>query len=247
MEIPFGFFETIFAVRGRPVLAQQHVERLIASGVALGFPVPSREEIVREIKRAASGTGDQEEAVVRCEWVTRSLQPDPGAWQLRTSAGPIPPEVISRRANGRVFVLDASFARQMPEYKTIGDAARMLARREAARRNTDEALFSDRSGRVLEGASTNVFALSGDVLRTPPNGGILPGTVRAWVLENAPNLGFRVEEVHLTVEDLLGGSFLTSSLTPLAPIRSVNGQGAASLGKRYLELSESFRLVFPPV
>ena len=134
----------------------------------------------------------------------------------------------------------------MPGFKTVGDAARMLARREAAHRNADEALFSDRNGRVLEGASTNIFASSGDVLRTPPAGGILPGTVRAWVIQNAPLAGFRVEEAPLTEEDLLGGSFLTSSLTPLAPIRSVNGQRSAPLGKRYLALNEAFRFILPP-
>lgn len=241
-KIPFGFFETILALRGDAVLATEHTERLISSAQKLGLPTPSSAEVMGGIQRAAREVADRLEAVIRCEWSTEAASPDDGAWRLLTSAGEIPPEVISRRANGRVIILDSSFARQMPAYKTIGEAARILARREAARRNADEALFSTRDGLLLEGGSTNIFALSGAVLRTPPLGlGILPGTVRAWVMENAHIAGLRVEEAALTPNDLIGGSFLTSSLTPLAPIRSVNGRPARTLGPSYLELAEAFR------
>ena len=53
----------------------------------------------------------------------------------------------------------------------------VLATREARRAGAVEALIVDSQGRVLEGTSSNVFAVAGGRLLTPPEElGILPGT-----------------------------------------------------------------------
>jgi branched-subunit amino acid aminotransferase/4-amino-4-deoxychorismate lyase len=96
-------------------------------------------------------------------------------------------------------------------------------------------------GRVLEGTATNVFAVDGDTLLTPPvEAGILPGIVRAWVIENASRAGWSVKARLLGRDDLLGGSFLTGSLTCLAPIQSVDGQTAQAAGERFDQLAGLF-------
>ena len=60
----------------------------------------------------------------------------------------------------------------------------LLAIREARRRGAVEAFIVDARGSVLEGTTSNVFFVKGDVLVTPPeDAGILAGITRAHVLE----------------------------------------------------------------
>ncbi|HEX6642003.1 MAG TPA: aminotransferase class IV, partial [Thermoanaerobaculia bacterium] len=100
----------------------------------------------------------------------------------------------------------------------------------------NEALFVDRDGRVLEGTATNAFALNGSTLITAARG-ILPGIVRASVLEHAGVLGLDVIERAPTVDELCDGGFLTSSLTLLAPLVEIDGRACRALGRAFAELS----------
>jgi branched-chain amino acid aminotransferase len=110
-------------------------------------------------------------------------------------------------------------------------AACVLGLRAALAAGADEGLFVDGRGRVLEGTNTNVFAVSGDTLVTA-RVGILPGIVRGWVIEHAARVIFRAP----TVEELREGSFLTSSLTTLAPIVSVDGLRCRKPGAMFTKL-----------
>jgi branched-subunit amino acid aminotransferase/4-amino-4-deoxychorismate lyase len=238
-----GLFETMLAVRGRPFEAEAHCDRLISSARALGFPAPSRSDLNRALSAAAERVAALEEAAVRCFWVAvREPLDDFGSWMIEATAGAIPPATIARRESGRVVTLEASFRRALPAFKTTSHAAAVVALREANGRGADEALFVDGEGHILEGATTNVFAVVGETLITPPiAAGLLPGITRAWVIRNAPRIGYRVEEGRLTREELLRGSFLTGSLTTIAPIRSLDGMGCASLDERFRELVRIFR------
>ena len=105
----------------------------------------------------------------------------------------------------------------------------------------DEGFFTTDTGAILEGTSTNIFAIDGNVLSTPPvSAGLLPGIVREWVLRNAEAAELTVTTRSLDREDLLAGSFMTSSLTLLAPVRSVDGHPARDPGDRVRELSRLF-------
>lgn len=239
---PLGLFETILAIRGHCVLEAHHVERLRSSAECLGLPTPSPVQVSEFIRESAALIGHLDEGVVRCNWFTESEDPgDASRWKLEASSGRLPALVSTRRESGRVIMLDRSFVRAMPRFKMIGDPARSLATHAIQRMGADEGLYIDSSGNILEGASTNVFAVDGAKLRTPPvAAGLLPGTVRAWVIANGADAGYEVEEAPLRREDLLRGSFLTSSLTPIAAVRSVDGIATKGLDKRYQELVRLF-------
>ena len=93
-----------------------------------------------------------------------------------------------------------------------------------------EALVVNRDGRVVEGTTSNVFAVVDGALVTPPiDQGVLEGITRARVLDLARELGIEVRYQSLTPEAMRAADeiFLTSSIRELAPIVSLDGKQIA--------------------
>lgn len=226
-----GLFETMRVVRGRIVQLEEHLQRMLASSRALSFPIPDEDAFRRAASKAAKGVATLDEAALRCMHIAASEN----EWRLIATVGPIPETTLRRRRRGRAITL--AHARTLPQHKLTSYAASTIGLREAIAKNADEGLFLDRKGRVLEGTATNVFAIDGDTLLTAPvRDGILPGVVRAWVLANARQLGLTVIERAPTLDELRAGSFLTSSLTTLAPIRVLDGRACRAPSRAFAEL-----------
>ena len=118
--------------------------------------------------------------------------------------------------------------------------------REARAAGAHEALLLDARGYVTEGSSSNVFAVSGGVVRTPPLGaGILEGVTRGVVLTIARALGVRAEELPLRPEELEGADevFITSTVREIVPVIAIGerGVGAGRPGPVTERLHREFR------
>ena len=209
-----GLFETMLVVGGQVSNIDAHFARLSASAAALGCPAPDAGAFRSAVARAAKKKGLTPESALRCVYAE-----DVDGWRMVVTAFPIPATTLRRREGARVITLDRTFVRSLPEHKMTSYAVCTLGLRQAIAAGADEALFVDSRGHVLEGTSTNVFAVSGDTLITARDG-VLPGIVRASVIEQATHVIYRPP----TIEELRAGSFLTSSLTGIAPIVSINGE-----------------------
>ncbi len=224
-----GLFETMLVVRGQTFDLPEHFGRMAASAAALGFPAPDERAFRTAVTRAAKKKGLTPECALRCLYAEDST-----GWRLVATTFPIPAATLRRRKGARVIMLARDLVRSLPEHKLTSYAASMVGLRQAIDAGADEGLFVDRRGRVLEGTTTNVFAIDGDTLITARDG-ILPGIVRARVIEQASRVIYRPP----TVEELRNGSFLTSSLTTLAPIRFVDGVRCAPPGPLFAKLLRS--------
>jgi branched-subunit amino acid aminotransferase/4-amino-4-deoxychorismate lyase len=239
-----GLFETLHLTGGRAVLAHEHIARMQRSARELGFASPAGSDLEDLI--AAALADERAESALRIDWIAtgddlESIE----SWTLSSSLRPIPEVTLRRREGAHVILLDHSAARSLPRHKMIAHSAAFLALREAVERGANEALFTDCSGRILEGTSTNVFAVPGTTLITAPvKAGILPGVVRQWVLTQAPLMGFSVEKRPPTREELLAGAFVTGSLTTLAPVVTVDGVEAEDRGEIFHELRRLYRETF---
>ena len=101
----------------------------------------------------------------------------------------------------------------------------LLAIRAAKARGGAEALVVDAAGRVLEGATSNVFAVVQGKLVTPPeSAGILAGITRRYVIDAARRSGLQVDESALPLETLAAADevFITSSIRELVPVVKVD-------------------------
>jgi branched-chain amino acid aminotransferase len=119
--------------------------------------------------------------------------------------------------------------------KTLAYTDAILALIEARRTGADEVLFLDTAEHCSEASASNLFAVIGGTLATPPTScAALPGITRRAVIEVAAELGLSVDERPFGLAELNGAdeAFLTSSLRGIAPLVRVSGHpiGTATPG-----------------
>jgi branched-subunit amino acid aminotransferase/4-amino-4-deoxychorismate lyase len=239
-------FETFRVDAGRPRFWPRHMERLVLSAATLGFPVPPAPARLREGVAellAAAGLAD---AVVRIT-VTRGI---PGGRPARTGsswmeAAPLEGRLWrgTRSGAARAIVSRRPFEPgPLGGHKTTSRLAYHLAREEARAVRADEALLATRTGQVLEGAVSNLFAVRGGTVMTPPlSQNVLPGITRAVVLERCAALGIPVLEQPLGRDELHGTEvFLTGSVQEVVRVGTLDGEPLPDLGMA-ARLLEAYR------
>lgn len=120
----------------------------------------------------------------------------------------------------------------------------MLAALELKNTKYHEALFLDADGFVAEGPGENFFIVKNGELITPPTGTILPGLTRKTIMELARDLGLKVHEGALTLDQALSAdeAFFTGTAAEVTPIRSINDKtlGSAAPGPITSKLKEKY-------
>lgn len=102
----------------------------------------------------------------------------------------------------------------------------ILARLEARRAGTEEAILLDADGAIAEGATSNCFHVVDGTLMTPSTAGpVLPGITRKVVMELAGEAGIPVETGRYDVDALLDAdeAFLTNTTWEVRPLGHVDG------------------------
>lgn len=85
-----------------------------------------------------------------------------------------------------------------------------------------EVLLEDESKRITEGSRSNVFFVDTETLRTAPDTLVLKGVTRKYVLQAAKNIGLKVDETCVTVEEIPHfKAFLCGTSLGVLPIRSI--------------------------
>ncbi|HRV79603.1 MAG TPA: bifunctional anthranilate synthase component I family protein/class IV aminotransferase [Thauera sp.] len=188
----FALFETMYATREAGVRQlDRHLARLEASAAALDF--------VFERASVEAALGGQLAALPPAtpSRLRLALHKD-GRLELTAAAlEALPP--------GAVTVLLAERPLDDPHglgaYKTTLRARYDEGLRAALAAGAFDTLFFDSASRLTEGGRSNVFLLLDGEWRTPPAGrGVLPGTMRAALLEDP---AWAAREAELRVEDLL--------------------------------------------
>jgi branched-chain amino acid aminotransferase len=91
----------------------------------------------------------------------------------------------------------------------------VLASQYAAANQLDDALIMNQHGRIAEATSSNVFWIKNGIIFTPPlTEGPVAGIMREVVIKKATTQGLMVQEMELTIEELLLADecFLTNAL-----------------------------------
>ncbi|MBK6517596.1 MAG: aminotransferase class IV [Polyangiaceae bacterium] len=230
-------FDTTRTYAGAAFKLREHVERLARSASKMGFELPrSVEELVVEVQRLIDEVRPRAggaELVARL-MITRGE----GPFGLDPTEAVKPRRVLYLHGLSRPTAGAYEDGVEVICYSTFrpSDAAlgakvgnyleSVLAVRQAKSRGAHEALILSYDGHVVEGTTTNVFALHGDRLLTPPTTEtLLPGITRGLVLEVAPSLGLSVEERRMAPTDVASAdeAFLTSSIRELLPISKIDG------------------------
>ena len=261
-------YEVIRTYGGRPFELQAHLARLRHSADRIGLePKWDAARTAAEIARTlvASQGGDVPDPAA-APWnageryvrvvMTRgageigldpALAVDPVALVIaQPLSGPPARAYVDGVMAAIVGVRRASPQAIDPSAKTGSHLPNVLALREARAAGAHEALLLDDRGFVTEGSSSNVFAVCGGRVLTPPlAAGILEGVTRGLVLRLARGLGLPAEEVPLRPEDLESAEevFVTSTVREIVPVASLGAHrvGPGRPGPVTSRLHRAFR------
>lgn len=204
-----GVFETIKTVDNLPWALSRHMRRVVASAQRKEIKLPSEDQIRSGVELLLS---DQ----VFQQGVIRLSFSEDGNW----SAAHLEYETLIEPA--KLVTYEKSLKSQGQPVKSFPYDHRLEILKFAQNAGADEAIVVNDQGRVCEGSVTNLLLRIEDEWITPPiSDGVLPGIVRALVIENCGVLVRSISESQL--EDVSSG-FLLSSLRIAQPIASINGR-----------------------
>ncbi len=224
-----GLFETMLALDGVPVFAEQHLARLRSGCKRLGWPMvlPDLEEIIAEL--LVKNGLDVGRARVRLTMTAGSgpvddlsLGTSPLLWMMAFAVIEPPREIQVNLAPWR-----RNEHSPLAGLKCASYAENLVALDHARRLGFQETLFLNTAGQLCEAATANLFIVKNGVLLTPSlESGCLPGITREVVLDLANRCGIARQECTLTLDDLHSASeiFLTSSIRGLESVSRVGEQ-----------------------
>ncbi len=110
------------------------------------------------------------------------------------------------------------------DIKSTSLLANILYTQQAKQHGAEEAILI-KNNKVTEGATSNVFLITGDTLYTHPTGTeILSGITRDLILESANSCDIIIKENAFTIDDMLSGDevWISSSTREVIPITKVD-------------------------
>lgn len=253
-------FETLRAYNGEVFEWGAHADRLRESCDVLHLDHGLTDADLRERVDETLAANDLTEAYVRLS-VTRGVQPG-----KLTPSEEVDPTVVvivkelPRGGRGSTPVWDGPATLQTVRTQRVADRAiparakthnylnGILARLELRATGADEALMLDADGYLTEGATSNLFFVDDQSLKTPSlDGPVLPGITRDVVIDLARSEGIPVDEGAYTLDDVRTADevFLTNTTWEVRPVETVDGLDTAGgpvttlLSKLYDERVES--------
>jgi len=240
-------FETMRAYGGEVFEWNAHMDRLAETCDVLGLEHGLTRGDLQERVDATLAANELREAYVRLS-ITRGVQP--GKLTPDAEVDPTVVVIVSDLpggGRGSQPVWDGPATLQTARTKRVPDASiparakthnylnGILARLELRVTDADEALMVDTDGYVTEGATSNLFFVQDNALRTPSlDAPVLPGITRRVVLELAREEGIPVEEGQYTPDEIRHADevFLTNSTWEIRPVETVDGLSIGDEGDR---------------
>ncbi len=249
-------YETVRAHRGRILFWSEHETRLKRSASLLGIEIEWDRvdpiHVLHELlARNEVPSARLRIIVTRGRGVAHTIRPSRPTWVVTIEPFVPPSDAEYEEGISAVVVAIVRHGRcQNPEIKSSNLLNSVLARREALERGAQEGILLNASGKIAEGAHSNIFWVAPDgVLCTPARAvGILPGITRQKLIAIARAHGMRVSEVEEGVEacDRAGEIFLTSTSWEALSVSWWNGRpvGAGGRGRVARELRVALNALY---
>jgi branched-chain amino acid aminotransferase len=241
-----GVFTTMRSDGGVVFRLAQHLARIRASCDALFIPLQFKDDALLAAVAELLQRNGLTDARLRMT-VTRGLARqdplhglhlEPTVLLTAAELEPYPADYYSRGMT--VIVIDDQKLNPydlQAGHKTLNYFSRLAALREANRRAAGEALWFNVHNYLQSGSISNVFIVKrGEILTPPtaedlldaavaksvpyPKSAVLPGIMRAAVLELASNLGIPARPASISIDELLEAEevFLTNSIMGIMPV-----------------------------
>lgn len=231
----YGLFETMRSYGGRVFCLDRHLDRLMKSaktlGIADAIDIAALEAGIADTLKANSLADARIRLTVTAGEGERALGM-PASGKLTTiivveELAQPSRDAQSKGLRASIVSIRRNSKSPLCRMKTLGYLENMLAREEAVKAGSDEAVLLNEAGFVAECSASNIFIVERGKLVAPPiDAGILEGVTRGVVIELARGLDISVAEENVSVDWLLGAEevFITNSIIEIAPVTSIDGK-----------------------
>ena len=241
----FGVFDFMRTYGGRPFHLDSHINRLMNSARLIGLGCPWSYDEIYEIANQTLAKNDYPESNVRLV-ITGGDSDDsitPGSKpRLMVMVNPIKTFPESWYQDG-VKIITVEINRYIPGAKSIDYIRAIQSLQQAKKFDAVEAVYLDQKGNVLEGTTSNLFAVIDGEIITPEED-ILPGITRDVVLDIAAS-DYPIQLRAISRQELLEADelFLSSSNKEVLPVVMVDNQEIAhgAVGSVTSHVMELFR------
>ncbi len=230
-----GVYEVIACLGGNFLDLKPHLKRLeqscLAIRIALPCPLSELESLVRQsyqknpFSNAMIYIQVTRGVAPRSHHVSESMNP---SLIITVRELPIPSREQLSEGASAITLKDFRWGRC--DIKSIALLASVMGKQEAAANGVDEAFWLDQEGHLLEGCSTNVFALiDGKLVTHPLCHHILGGITRKMVIRMAVKAGVSVEERPWKLDEAgLTECMMSSTTNALLPVCRIDEQPVGS-------------------
>ncbi len=208
--------------RDHTLMLNDHLSRLEQSAALVGLNVTLDRAALRNALRTLIEPTNFEDTRFR---ITIPQETPERIYIAIERYKPVPPEILA----GGARCVTIQMARHNPAAKTTAWIAERRATVEAFPAGIYEGILVNEAGDLLEGTSSNFYAIMDDCLHTAPDGAALGGIAQRIVLTVAPEV-LPVERTAVNVSDLrfLEEAFITSAGRGVVPVIMVDGQVIAA-------------------
>ena len=255
-----GCFETMRAYKGNIFLFDEHISRIYSSLCFFKYEnidfVSFKEEIIKNIRKLfyekdlIEKDASVKVIVSRGEYKKRLDFKSTKGFMVAIFADAYSGYPADDYKKG-IKVIVSSIKREeknndIYRHKTLNYLESVYAKNEAISRGAAEALFVSAGGTVLEGAVSNIFMVSDNILLTTSmDFNILPGITRKKILELCLKNNIEFNECRLCLDDFFKADeiFITNSLAEILPVSSIEGFNLKGQvpGKLTSRLSDLYR------
>ncbi len=223
----FGIYEGIAAFSGEPFRFPDHWKRFEISANRLGLVIPHTKDEVETALRSlvahnVTGTRANIRLILTGGEAENGIEHVPGRETFFATAEDaiLLPAALYERGG---HLISHEHQRFLPEVKTLNYITAVMLQKKRRDEDAIEILYTS-NGHVLECATSNVFMVKDETIRTPAEN-ILKGITRMVVLELAQG-AYSIEERVISIEEFLGADevFITSSFKDIMPIVSVDAR-----------------------
>ena len=227
-------FEGERAYEGKIFKSQEHTARLFKSAAIMGMEMPVSPEILTQAKEAVLKANNLTNAYLRPVAWRGSEQMGIAARATKTHVAIAAwewPSYFSPELREKGISLKTS-SWQKPSPNTALTEAKAaglymintLSKHQAEEAGYHDALMLDYRGYAVEATGANLFRIKNGVIRTPHADCFLNGITRQTVIQLASELGYKLEEDFISVEDLKAADevFITGTAAEVTAIGKID-------------------------
>jgi branched-subunit amino acid aminotransferase/4-amino-4-deoxychorismate lyase len=248
----YGVFEFFEIINRKPFYLKDHLKRFLNSAKILkiehSFSIEDLEKIVFETLKKNKNFKDGFGRMILTGGDSKDslFAKKPNLYFFLEEKRELPEIFYQKGAK----VITKVFERVLPKAKTLCYAESILNLKEAKKKGALEVLICNEKGEILEGTTSNFFAVIKNKIFTPPSEKILEGVTRKIVFEICKKLKIEVKERKILKKEIknFDEAFLTSTTKKILPVTRIDnikiGKSAGEITKKIMEEFEKIRKNF---